>query len=145
MVTGAVLTTLLLAVSAVGRDHTALNGKWTLVPEKCDFAGQRAVQSGSVTIEERQGNVTVARSFVYDGESQTEFYSDMTDGSNNATIHTGKDVKSKTSWDHDVLRVTTTDAGAVTVERYTLLPDGTMTVSVVRPEQKPITLVFERK
>jgi hypothetical protein len=41
--------------------------------------------------------------------------------------------------------VVTTQSGAVTIERYGLASDGTMIVSVVRPEQKPISLVFERK
>ena len=137
--------TLLVALSAFARDHSALNGAWTLVPAKSDFAGQRVVQTGTVTIDERQGNVTVSRSFQYEGATETYFYSDITDSQNNATIHSGKDLKSKTRWDHNVLRVTTTQSGATTVEDYTLAPDGTMMVSVVRPEHKPITLVFQRQ
>jgi len=65
--------------------------------------------------------------------------------SGNATIHTGKDLRSKTRWDHDVLKVTITQAGAVTLESYTLAADGTMMVSVVRPEHKAITLFFHRE
>jgi hypothetical protein len=144
-ITGAVLATLLSAFSAFGRDHTALNGTWTLVPARSDFAGQRVVQTGTVTIDERQGNITVSRSFVYEGAAETVFYSDTTDSENNATIHTGKDLKSKTRWDHDVLQVTTTRSGETTIESYSLAEDGTMMVSVVRPEHKPITLVFQRK
>jgi hypothetical protein len=143
-ITGAVLTTLLLASAALGRDHRALNGTWTLVPTKSDFAGQRVVQTGTVTIDDRQGNITVSRSFVYEGAAGTFFYRDITDAENNATIHTGKELKSKTRWDRDVLKVTTTQSGAVTLESYALSADGSMTVSVVRPEQKPITLVFQR-
>lgn len=139
------MTTLLLAVSAFARDHTLLNGTWTLVPTKSNFAGQPVVQTGTVTINERQGIITVSRNFVYEGAGETFFYRDMTDAENNATIHTGKDLKSKTRWDHDVLKVTTTQSGAVTLESYTLAADGTMMVSVVRPEHKPITLVFQRK
>jgi hypothetical protein len=82
---------------------------------------------------------------VYEGATDTFFYRDLTDAENNATIHTGKDIKSKTRWDHNVLKVTTTQSGVVTLESYTLAPDGTMMVSVVRPESKPITLVFQRK
>ena len=44
------MTTLLFAFSAVARDHSALNGTWTLVPAKSDFAGQPVVQTGTVTI-----------------------------------------------------------------------------------------------
>ena len=144
-ITGAVLTTILVSFSAFAHDHNALNGTWTLVPTKSDFAGQPVVQTGSVTINERQGVVTVSRSFVYEGATETFFYRDITDAENNATIHTGKDLKSKTSWDHDVLKVTTTQYGATTLERHTLAADGTMMVNVERPDHKAITLVFQHK
>jgi hypothetical protein len=144
-IAGAVLTTLLFAFSAYARDHSALNGTWTLVPAKSDFAGQPVVQTGTVTINDRQGIITVSRNFVYKGATETFFYSDMTDAENNVTIRSGKDLKSKTRWDHDVLKVTTTQSGSITLESYTLAADGTMVVSVARPEQKPITLVFQHK
>jgi hypothetical protein len=144
-ITGGVLTTLLFAFSAIARDHTALNGTWTLVPAKSDFAGQSAVQTGTVTINDRQGNITVARNFVYEGSAETFFYSDITDSQRNATIHTSKDIKSKTRWEDDVLKVTTRQSGAITLESYTLEADGTLMVSVVRPEHKPITLFFQHK
>jgi len=139
------LTTLLFAFSAVARDHSALNGTWTLVPAKSDFAGQAVVQTGTVTIADREGIIIVSRNFVYEGATETFFYRDITDAENNATIHTGKDLKSKTRWDRDVLKVTTTQSGAVTLESYALAADGTMLVSVVRPEHKAITLVFQRQ
>ncbi len=69
----------------------------------------------------------------------------MTDSENSATIHSGGDLKSKTKWDHNVLKVTTTQSGVITLESYALAADGTMRVSVERPEHKPITLVFQRK
>jgi len=146
-ITGAVLTALLFAFSGFARDHhTALNGTWTLVAARSDFAGQPVLQSGTVTIDERQGNITVSRSFVYEGASgETFFYRDLTDGQNSATIHAGKDVKSKARWDRDVLRVTTTQFGATTHESYTLAPDGTMMVTVEKPGQTPLTLIFQRQ
>ena len=144
-VSRAVLLALLLAYSALGRDHKFLNGTWTLAPTGSDFAGQAVVQTGTVTISDREGIIVVSRSFVYEGATETFFYKDITDADNNATIHSGKDLKSKTRWDHDVLKVTTTTYGTITVESYTLAPDGTMTVNVVRPEHQPITLVFQRK
>jgi hypothetical protein len=142
---GAVLTTLLFAFSAFARDHSSLNGTWTLVPAKSEFNGQPVVQTGTVTISDRDGIIIVSRSFVYSGASETFFYKDVTDAENNATIHTGKDLKSKTRWDHDVLKVTTTQSGAITLESYTLGADGAMLVNVVRPDHPPITLVFQRK
>jgi hypothetical protein len=144
-ITGAVLATVLCGFSAFARDHTALNGTWTLVPTKSDFAGQPVMQTGTVTIDERQGNITVSRNFAYAGATETFFYRDMTDSENNATIHSGKDLKSKTRWDHGVLKVTTTQSGAVTEESYTLAADGTMVANVVTPGHAPITLVFQRK
>jgi hypothetical protein len=144
-ITAAVLTTLLFAFSAFARDHSAMNGTWTLVPAKSDFAGQPVVQTGTVTIADHDGIIIVTRSFKYAGATDTYFYRDITDAENNATIHTGKDLKSKTRWDRDVLKVTTTESGAVTVESYSLAPDGTMMASVVRPEHKPITLFFQHQ
>jgi len=146
VITRAVLTTLLLTCSAFARDHSALNGTWTLVPAKSDFAGQPVVQTGTVTISDRQGVIVVSRSFKYEGAGETFFYNDSTGNSEyNTTIRTSKDLKTKTSWDHDVLNVTTTQSGAITRESYSLAADGTMLVSVVRPEHNPITLVFQRK
>jgi hypothetical protein len=136
-VAGAVLGTLLIAAVAFGHEHTALNGTWILVPAQSDFAGQPVIQTGTVTINERDGDITVSRSFKYEGASDTFFYRDITDSENNATIHTGKEIKTKTRWDHDVLKVTNTQAGAVTLETYTL--------AAVRPEHNPIRLRFERK
>jgi len=144
-IAAAVLTALLFACSAVARDHSAMNGTWTLVPAKSDFAGQPVVQTGTVTIADREGIIIVSRNFKYEGATDTFFYKDITDAEHNATIHTGKDLKSKTRWDRDVLKVTTTQAGAVTQESYTLAADGTMVVSMARPEQKAIYLVFQRQ
>src|SRR5690349_21259510 len=143
--TRAFLTTLLIAAPAFARDHSILNGTWTLVPAKSEFAGQPVVQTGTVTIHDRQGIIIVERSFVYEGAAETFFYNDVTDSERNATIKTGKDLKSKTTWDHDVLTVKTMRSGAVTLETYTLAADGAMKVNVVKPDRTSITLVFERK
>jgi hypothetical protein len=144
-IAGAALMTLLFGFSAFARDHSSLNGTWTLVPAKSDFAGQPVVQTGTVTINDHQGIITVTRNFVYKGATETFFYSDMTDANNGTTIRTSKELKSKTRWDHDVLKVTTTQSGTVTLESYTLTADGTMTVSVVKSGQTPITLVFQHE
>ena len=103
------------------------------------------VQTGTVTISEREGIIIVSRSFMYEGATETFFYHDLTDAEDNQTIRTGKDLKSKSRWDHDVLKVTTTQSGAVTLESYALAEDGAMNVTVVRPQQKPIVLVFQRQ
>lgn len=143
-IAGAVFMTL-LASSAVARDRSILNGVWTLVPAKSDFAGQPVVQTGSVTINDHEGVTVVSRRFVYEGANETVFYSDSTGSQFGGTVHTGKDMKTKTRWDRDVLKVTTTRSGAVTLESYSLGADGSMVVSVERPDHKTIALVFERK
>jgi hypothetical protein len=144
-ITGAVLTTLLVTLSAFASNHSALNGTWTLVPAKSDFAGQPVVQTGTVRINDREGVVVVTRSFVYEGATETFFYDDSTGNSRNSTtVRTGNNLKTKTVWDHDVLKVTTTLSGAVTQESYSLAADGTMLVSVLRPDHRPFTLVFQR-
>jgi len=51
---------------------------------------------------------------------------DWFDYRNSAIIHTGKYLKSKIGWDRNVLRATATQSGAVTVESYSLAPDGGM-------------------
>jgi len=144
-VSAAILATLILVAPAFANHHTALNGTWTLLPAKSDFAGQPVIQTGSVTIDEREGIISVSRNFVYQGASETFYYKDMTEAQNGATIHDGKDVKSKSKWDHDILKVTTTESGATTVESYSLAADGTMVVNVVRPGRPALTLFFERK
>ena len=83
------MTTLLFAFSAFAHNHRALNGTWTLVAAKSDFAGQRVVQTGTVTINDREGIIIVTRSFVYEGANETFFYRDVTDTENKATIHSG--------------------------------------------------------
>ena len=144
---GAVLATVLLALSAFAHEHIALNGVWVLAPKKSDFAGDRVMKSGTITIDEREGNITVSRSFAYgDGDDRTVFYNDSTDSQNGATVHRSDNLKSKIRWDHDVLTVTTTaPSGAVTTETYRSGPDGTMLVNVAKPDQRPFTLVFERQ
>jgi len=144
-VTGALLTSVLFTVSAFAGDHSAFNGTWTLVPAKSDFSGQPVVQTGTLTISDKKGIIVVSRSFVYEGATETFFYSDSTGSQHNSTVKLGKDLKSKAKWDDDVLEVTTTQAGAVTVESYSLAADGSMLVKVARPARTPITLVFLRK
>ncbi len=141
----AVLPTALLAFSVFAGDRTALNGTWTLVPAKSDFAGQPVVQTGTVTISQHEGTIVVSRRFKYEGATETFFYNDDIGTENNSTIHTGKDLKTKAKWDHDALKVTTTQSGAATLETYTLAPGGEMTVNVERPGGKPIILVFQRQ
>jgi hypothetical protein len=145
VIAGAILTAALFAFSAFAREHKELNGTWSLIPTKSDFAGEPVIQSGTVKIFEREGNITVSRNFVYDGDDQTYFYKYITDGPKSATIHADRDFKSKVKWDHDVLEVTTTEPNGTTEESYTLSSDGTLVVRVLRPGRRPVNLFFERE
>jgi hypothetical protein len=145
ILTAAMLASLVFTSNILARDHDALNGTWALVPSHSDFAGHSVVQTGTVTIHDRDGVILIERKFVYEGATETYFYTDGLGSENSDTIHSSKSLKTKTKWDHDVLNVTTTQSGAITVERYSLAADGTMMVKVERPDHKPITLSFLRK
>ncbi len=145
LLTGAALVSIFCSIPTYARDHSELNGTWALVAAKSDFAGQAVVQTGTVTIADREGIIIVSRSFVYAGAAETFFYRDVTDSEHGDTFHDGKDLKSRTNWDHDVLKVTTTRSGVVTVESYTLADDGTLMDTVVSPGHAPITLLFQRR
>jgi hypothetical protein len=136
---------LLCGFAALARDHNSFNGSWTLLPSRSDFAGQPVVQSGKVTIFDHEGNTSVTREFTYEGGGQTWFYKDNVSSEHNASIHEGKDLKSKTTWDHDRLKITTTQPEGITVETYSIGDDGTMTANVLRPGKPPVELLFERK
>src|SRR5260221_13116828 len=92
---GALLAILLFGISTFASDHHALNGTWTLVPARSDFTGHDVVQTGTVTIDDRQGNITVARNFTYDGANETFFYTFSTDGQEKSTIKDRKGFKVK--------------------------------------------------
>ena len=103
------------------------------------------LQTGSVTINVHEGVTVISRNFVYEGATETFFYNDSTGSQFGGTVHSGKELKTKTRWDHNVLKVTTTRSGAVILESYSLAADGSMMVSVERPDHKIVALVFERK
>jgi hypothetical protein len=129
----------------VARDHNTLNGIWTLVPTKSDFNGQAVIQTGTVTIEDREGAIVVTRNFKYEGSSQTSFYKDTLGNEDNSSIKSSKDLKTRTQWDHDILKVITTRSGRETLETYRLAADGSLVATVEVPGHPPATLRFERK
>lgn len=123
--------------------HPPLNGTWTLIPSRSDFAGEPVLQTGTVKIDERQGNIYISRSFNYDGQSGGFDYNFTTDGRENSTIHDGHNFKSKAQWKKDVLEVKTTADGLTTVERFSWGPDGTLKLTIDRPSHSPQTLYFQ--
>ena len=133
----------LLTVAAWADQKVA--GTWTLVPTLSDFGGQVVVQSGTVTINSREGNIYIARSFVYDSANQTFWYNFSTDGREGATIKSKeRNAKSKAKWDDGALKVVTTDDSGTTVEKYTLQPDGSLRLNLERPGKAPVTMIFNR-
>ena len=106
-----VTTLVLFTVPVFAHDHKNLNGTWNLIPTRSDFAGQPAIETGTVTINDREHNIYVSRNFSYDGKRDMFSYSFSTDGRENSTIHNGQAFKSKARWDGDVLKVVS--AGSV--------------------------------
>lgn len=135
----------LFAVLGFAADPHSLNGTWVIIPAQSRFEGQPVIQSGTVTINDREHNIYISRNFTYDGAKQSTDYSFTTDGHENSTIRNGKNFRSKAQWDEGVLKVTTTLDNSTTVERYSLQADGTMRLVVEKPDRRPITLVLQRQ
>ncbi|MGA2134266.1 MAG: hypothetical protein ABSH50_18385 [Bryobacteraceae bacterium] len=131
--------------AAIAANHHELNGTWVLVPERCNFGSQPAIQSGNVTIWDREHNITVSRTFDIQGAGGVTSYTVGIDGGEGSTIHDGKTVKYKARWDGSTLVVTTTVDKIPAVERYSLAPDGLLAASVSNPGGPPMTLVFRRE
>ena len=134
----------IFAGCAFAYNHHDLNGSWRLIPERSEFHGEAVLQTGTVTIDDREGNIYVTRDFNYDGANQSTTSTFDTDARAKTSIKE-PGLKSKTEWKGDVLQVTTTRDGATTVERYSLGADGILTLTVDRPAHAPETLLFERK
>jgi hypothetical protein len=134
----------IFAGCAVAANHHELNGTWILMPARSQFYGEPVIESGTITINDREGNVYVSRNFTYQGANQSTTSSFSTDSRENTSI---KDpgVTSKTKWEGGVLKVITTQDGTTTVERYHLRADGTMVLMIDTPGRAPETLVFQRQ
>jgi|SRR5579864_2936272 len=139
------LSAMLCAFIALARDHKDYNGTWTLLPERSDFAGQPPIQSGTVTIKDGEDSVVVERRFTYGDAGITYFYRDTIASTHGGTVHAAKDVKSKTKWDHDILRITTTQPNGVTEESYSLTNEGLLQIDIEKPGGAPTRLVFARQ
>jgi len=132
-----------LAIVAAARRHDELNSIWVLRPTAVEVDGQSVTQSGTVTIDDREGNITVTRNFTFAG-AQTFYYHDSTDGPRGAKIG-GQGAVTKVRWEGDTLNVSTTRGGVETTDRYRLAPDGTMIDVVESAGRSPVMLVFHRQ
>jgi hypothetical protein len=128
---------------ALANDHHSLNGVWQLIPARSEFNGEPAIQTGTVTINDRESNIFVQRNFNFDGPNQSTSSSFSTDAREKSSIKE-PGFKSKAKWDGHVLTVSTTRSGETTLERYSLREDGTMVLQLDRPGHQPETLYFQR-
>jgi hypothetical protein len=132
------------AACALAVNHHELNGTWQLMPQRSEFHGEPAIQTGSVTIADREGNIYVSRDFDFNGANQSASSTFNTDAPAKTSIKE-PGIRSKTEWKGDVLQVTTTRDGETTVERYSLNSRGAMVLTVDRAGHAPETLLFERE
>jgi hypothetical protein len=125
-------------------NHHELNGTWQLLPSRSELNGEPAIKTGVVTIRDREGNIYVSRNFDFDAENRSLTASFSTDSRAGASIKE-PGLKSKMKWDGDVLKVTTNQNGVTTVERYSLLGDGSMMQQVERTGHPSETFYFQRQ
>lgn len=135
---------ILCALSTAFAAHPNLNGAWSLQATKSNFAGEAAMQTGTVTINDREHHIYISRSFNFDNEAGGFDYNFTTDGQENSSIKNGKTFKSKAKWEKDVLTVKTTRDNVTTVERYNLSPDGMLVLTVERTGHPVQALYFQR-
>ena len=132
------------AVSVLASNHRELNGTWQLVPARSELNGEPAIQTGTVTIHDREGNIYVEHNFSLEDANRTVTTNFATDARHNASIKE-PGFRSKAKWEGNMLKVTTDHEGITTVERYSLLSDGTMMLQVDRTSRPPETLYFQRQ
>ena len=128
---------------AFANNHHVLNGTWQLVPSRSELHGEPAIQTGTVTINDREGNIYVQRNFDLDSANLSTSTSVATDARAKTSIKE-PGFKSKPKWDGDILKVTTDHEGITTVERYSLLGDGTMMLQVEHTGRPSETFYFQR-
>jgi hypothetical protein len=134
----------LFAGLALANHHHELNGTWQLVPARSELHGEPAVQTGTVNINDREGNIWVERNFTLDAQSQSSSTSFATDSRKGSSIKE-PGFKSKAKWEGEVLKVATDHEGVTTIERYSLLGDGTMMLQVERTGRPSETLYFQHQ
>ena len=138
------LGVLLSAGLALANHHHELNGTWTLLPARSELHGEPAIQTGTVNINDREGNIWVNRNFSLDSDKQSTNTSFATDSRKGATIKE-PGFRSKAKWEGDVLKVMTEREGVTTMERYSLLGDGSMMLQVERTGRPAETFYFQRQ
>jgi hypothetical protein len=127
-------------------NHHQLNGTWQLAPSRSELNGEPAIQTGTVTINDRERNIYVQRNFNFDGANLSTSSSFSTDAREKTSIKDKEqNFKSKAKWDGDVLKVMTTQDGITIVERYSLRDAGEMMLQIERTGHQAETLFFQRQ
>jgi hypothetical protein len=125
--------------------HPKISGTWTLQAAISDFGGEPSVETGTVTIDDREHHIYISRTFNYDNAKGGFDYGFTTDGEENSTIKKGKTFRSKAKWTGNTLTVTTTQDGLTTTERFALAPDGSLMLLVERQNHHSERLYFVRQ
>jgi hypothetical protein len=139
-----VITLAIFSGLALASNHHVLNGTWQLVPSRSVFNGEAVIQTGTVTINDREGNIYVQRNFDFDSANQSTSTSFSTDARAKTSIKE-PGFKSKAKWEGGVLKVMTTQDGINVVERYSLRDDGDMMLQIERTGHQSETLFFQRQ
>jgi hypothetical protein len=129
---------------ALANHHHDLNGTWRMIPARSELHGEPAIESGTVNINDREGNVWVERNFDVAEPNRTVTTSLATDARHNSSIKE-PGFRSKAKWEGDVLKVTTTHENVTTVERFSLAGDGAMVMQVDRTGRPSEVFYFERQ
>lgn len=129
---------------AFAAHHHELNGTWQLIAARSQFNGEPAIASGTVSINDREGNIWVERNFSLEEGNRTVTTNESTDSRHNATIKQ-PGFRSKAKWEGDVLKVTTDHEGVITTERYQLASDGGLLLHVERTGRPAETLYFQHQ
>jgi hypothetical protein len=120
------------------------NGTWTLVPPRSTFNGEPEMTAGTVVINDFEDNISLAENFTYANTLQQATASFSVAGRHGEKIRQG-DLEARAKWDHGTLEVDVTEKGVPQVERFNLLPDGTMMMTLERPGHPAVSLLFERR
>jgi len=88
--------------------------------------------AGTVVINDFEDKISLAENFTSANSLQqaTAFFSIA--GRHNEKIRQGN-LEARAKWDHETLEVDATENGVQQVQRFNLLPDGTMMMTVERP------------
>jgi hypothetical protein len=121
-----------------------LNGTWTLIAPRSTFNGEPAMTAGTVVINDFEDNISLAENFTYANPLQQATASFSIEGRHNEKIRQGN-LEARAKWDHETLEVDATENGVPQVQRFNLLPDGTMMMTLERPGHPTVSLLFERQ